>query len=222
MRVAVLALAVTAGCLRGGAFVCDTDSECTRGGEAGRCELVGHCSFADPECASGRRFADLSGSYSNSCVGGDDGGDAGVDDAAPPGDGAPPDASPVGCPANYVELAGISNRRYRRLAAASWTNHRSTCAAEASNVHLAIPDNEAELLAISALAGENYWIGISDLVEEGTFVTVLGALATYLPWAPGEPDNAGNQDCVRARVTAPLIETANCGTQAVAICECVP
>ena len=45
---------------------CATDADC---GPNGVCEGVGFCSFTDSSCTSGRRFGDLSGSYSQSCVG---------------------------------------------------------------------------------------------------------------------------------------------------------
>jgi hypothetical protein len=225
------------GCsIRPGAFACETDTDCTRGGEQGVCESVGHCSFADPDCASGRRFGDLSGSQSGQCVGDPpiDGGldgptassDAGTnDDAAvtdaPTTDAATPDA-PTGCPPGYEALPGIPTHFYRRLGVAGWTNQRTVCGSEPANVYLAIPDDQAELDAIIALAAADVWVGISDASSEGVFVTVLGTPATFLPFAQGEPDNQGNQDCVRARAATAQYETANCGLQSIAVCECDP
>lgn len=58
------------GC-RAGSFVCAEDTECA-GQPGGRCELVGHCSFPDPACPSGRRYAGHSGDFSSKCVTADD------------------------------------------------------------------------------------------------------------------------------------------------------
>ena len=40
---------------------------------------------------------------------------------------------------------------------------------------------------------EHAWIGLNDQVKEGKFVWV-GPM--YTNWGPGEPNNAGNEDCV--------------------------
>jgi hypothetical protein len=37
-------------------FACNDDPQCTDGGELGRCETSGYCSFADETCASGWRY----------------------------------------------------------------------------------------------------------------------------------------------------------------------
>jgi len=66
--VAIAALAVVSGCLQTGEFKCADSSECDLGGVQGVCQGVGYCSFSDPACASGQRFADLSGDLSNDCV----------------------------------------------------------------------------------------------------------------------------------------------------------
>lgn len=43
----------------------------------------------------------------------------------------------------------------------------------------------------------NYWVGLNDIVTEGTFVWVSGEPVTYTNWAGGEPNNSGgNEDAV--------------------------
>lgn len=65
-----------AGCLpRASGYRCETDADCVLGGRPGTCEQIGYCSFPDPSCADGRRFGDLSSSYSKQCVGAGDDGD---------------------------------------------------------------------------------------------------------------------------------------------------
>ena len=230
-----IALAASSGCLKPATFACTSDVDCTRGGESGTCEAVGRCSFPDPSCPSGARFAALSGTYANECVGG---GSETIDastsvhdasvpdalvDAAPVSDAAPVDAAPS-CPASYVALPGLTTtHRYRLLAtAAGWTNQRSFCGAEPANVYLAIPNDAAELHALLGLTVADAWVGISDAATEGVYVDVHGQTATFLPWAPHEPDNNGNQDCVRALAATSTLETAQCGMAAIAICECEP
>lgn len=228
----VLLLAGTA-CVRPASFHCATDTECTRGAEQGTCEAIGRCSFPDPACTSGWRFADLSGDQANQCVG-DQGTDAGVTDggtdsstdAAPdaPMTDAPMTDAPTGCPAGYAPLPGVSSTHlYRKLVTpAGWTNQRTACGNEPANVYLAIPNDAIELQALATLATADFWVGISDAAIEGMYVDVHGAVATFLPWAASEPDNNGNQDCVRARSSPAQLETLTCGTPAIAICECEP
>ncbi len=238
-----IALAASSGCWKPATFACTNDVDCTRGDESGTCEAVGRCSFPDQSCPSGARFGALSGTYANECVGAPgNGADAGetIDaplhdtsmpdapiDAAPLHDTSMPDApidATPSCPATYVALPGLTTtHRYRLLAtAAGWTNQRSFCGAEPANAYLAIPNDAAELHALLALTVADAWVGISDASTEGVYADVHGQTATFLPWAPGEPDNNGNQDCVRALAATSTIETAQCGMAAIAICECEP
>ncbi len=77
-------------------FVCETSSQCVNDGETGICEASRVCSFFDPTCANGQRYGNLSGEFSNGCVGSGerdiDGGVQGADAA----DAA--DAAEVVCP----------------------------------------------------------------------------------------------------------------------------
>lgn len=77
-RSLLVALAL-AGCNPfGGAreFHCDTNEDC-QGSLAGTCEPNGFCSFNDPTCGTdGRRYGDLAGNLSGTCVNGNVGEDA--------------------------------------------------------------------------------------------------------------------------------------------------
>src|SRR5438874_8172106 len=80
MRVMLLAVLASAGCLRETQFRCTDNSQC---GASGTCQpAVGFCSFPDNGCSSGQRFGDLSGGVAGTCV---------VFDAGMPD--APPDAA---------------------------------------------------------------------------------------------------------------------------------
>jgi hypothetical protein len=221
MRWAVVAIAAT-GCLKAAAFPCTSNEQCTKNGALGTCESVGFCSFPDGECASGRRFGSLSGTFANQCVGE---GDAGVDSPfdAPIDNMVLPDG--LGCPVGYAQLTGVPTHRYRRLGTSTiWQTQVDACKADGANVYLAIPDDATELQAILTFAGAQTWVGIDDLVTEGTFLTVLGGTPTFLPWAAGQPDNSGNpggSDCVMA-LTAATYDDKKCGTTGIAVCECEP
>lgn len=64
---------------------------------------------------------------------------------------------------------------------------------------LAVPRNTAENSALQQIVR---WhdihavLGISDMATEGRFEDLDGNLITYSNWAPGEPNNQGNEDCV--------------------------
>ena len=37
----------------------------------------------------------------------------------------------------------------------------------------------------------NFWIGLTDIFHEGTFIWTTGDALTYTNWASGEPNNLG-------------------------------
>lgn len=213
-----LAIAGSASCLRSTTFQCESNTDCN----GGTCELAegGYCSFADSSCATtGRRFGEHSGPYANQCVGETTPIDGGPDGA--PSDG-PDGAPPGGCPVDYATLPNAGTNRYKvRAQTQRWTQQRDACAAEGA--YLAIPNDAAELGALTTAGGAGVWLGINDITTEGTYVTSLNMPAVFLPWATGEPNNQGGQggqDCVAG--TGMTISDEACGDTRAAVCECVP
>jgi hypothetical protein len=211
---------IVSGCIKAAAFECASDTQCTRSGTQGTCESVGFCSFPDAACASGRRFGSLSGGFANQCVDASDAGTETMGDA-PVDNMTLPDG--LGCPVGYAKLTGITTTHlYRRIgASASWQSQVNGCKADGANVYLVIPDDGTELSAILTLAGGNTWVGVDDLAMHGTFVTVLGGTATYLPWAAGQPSGPAGSDCVQA-MTADTYDVKRCSNGMIAVCECEP
>jgi hypothetical protein len=212
MRAVTLLFAIgLAGCLRAADYRCTSAADC---GMQGTCQPGGHCSFADPSCASGQRFGELSGAAAGQCVGA--GGDGGVADGAIDGSG---DGSVPGCPNGYGAMSGgNAGHAYRKLAAADWQTQVNACAADGAKVYLAIPDDPGELNGIRGEGGDA-WVGISDNATAGSYVTVLGAAATYLPWGNGEPNTALH--CVE-EVKMTHLATLSCSNSLFAMCECAP
>jgi len=219
MRTILLfALLGASGCLPHSDYHCTTNAEC---GSTGTCESVGFCSFPDTGCSGGSRFGAGAGSYENQCVGGG-GIDGGVDSSIDSSIDAPPSA---GCPSGYLPLTGgQATHAYKLITGINdWATQVSACSATSTSAYLVIPDDNAEMLALSGLAGAaEYWVGISDLATEGTYLTVKGTAAIFLPWTTGAPNNAGpgGEDCVEGLSALSKIDDLKCNTKLRAICEC--
>ena len=222
------AIAAT-GCLRTTEYRCAGDSTCSGGGV---CETTGFCSFPDGECTSGRRYNDSAGTLGGTCTGG---GITQEDADVNPGvdmqitDGATTDTPMAQCPAGYVALAGgNAGHLYKVLTtAANWDTQEVECQLTTLKSHLAVPDNLAELMALDTAVGGTlrHWVGVTDQppATEGTFVTLLGVNATYLPWDPPAPDDAGpGEHCVEAIPATHEFNDERCNQTRPAVCECAP
>jgi hypothetical protein len=201
-------------------------------GTGGTCEITGFCSFSDSGCTEGRRYGDLAGKFSGPCVGDipiDI--DGGVDDA--PGDGTVADVPVNTCPTSYLAISGQTNR-YRVIAnQAAYATQKAACAADGANTYLAIPDNQTELTALLTAAGANAWVGIDDLANDDSYVTVKGAAfsSASLLWdsGSGEPNDnpvgggpAGSGDCVAGFTSSQRLADDRCTNTRAAVCECDP
>ncbi|HWB75715.1 MAG TPA: hypothetical protein VG755_12190, partial [Nannocystaceae bacterium] len=56
------------GCVEPEAFHCDRNEDCISSAGMGWCEPTSYCSYAEPRCASGRRYSDLAGPFAGECV----------------------------------------------------------------------------------------------------------------------------------------------------------
>jgi hypothetical protein len=123
-----------------------------------------------------------------------------IDAELPDSPPSPPDAPLTDCGLLYVAVAGADpGHTYRaRPSGAPWGMAQNSCVADGA--YLVIIDDAEEELAIRAFVPDDpsspfFWVGVTDAMAEGTYVTSLGAAATYLPWAPGQPTGAA-EDCV--------------------------
>jgi len=143
-------------------------------------------------------------------------------DAAPPGPDAAVDAAPaVACPAGYTRVAAAGRSAYRAAGAGRWRAAEADCENDGPGAHLAVIDDTTEALVARILAGgEDVWVGVSDRVDDGVYRTVLGELATFLPWAAGEPNDLGQEDCVELDGLDRTYNDSNCQLAKPYICEC--
>lgn len=130
------------------------------------------------------------------------------------------DANPVDVPAagvcaddaRYVAVAGLPHR-YRTVAVErSWDQARTDCAADGA--YLAIPDDALE----AGSEAIRDWVGITDAVQDGVWLTLDGVPATFLPWLPGQPDGGPTENC--ARLEDDQLEDRECTDLRDYSCEC--
>jgi Lectin C-type domain/PEP-CTERM motif len=109
----------------------------------------------------------------------------------------------VGCTTAYSQvIAGpivnpANGHSYYLLTNLDWTTSQAQAVALGGN--LATVNDAAENTWITSQfsnfgGGRALWIGLNDFVLEGTFVWANGEPVVYTNWAPGEPNNQGNED----------------------------
>lgn len=144
---------------------------------------------------------------------------------APPGapDAAPPDAAPPVAPdAAVPDAAPACAYEYRAVTVeATWAAAAADCADDTPGLsHLVVLEDDAENTGVDGLTGNApIWVGVTDEVTEGTWVTVLGGVQTYLPWGGNAPDGSG--DCAE-RAGNGRWNDLPCASTRRYLCECAP
>jgi hypothetical protein len=196
VRAALLALMLPACTFptRSGEFACTVDSDCP-----------------------GDRFCDL-----GYCV-------IGARSDAPPRVDAPTVDAPIDADpfaqiamqcmqAGYQQIAAANNGLYKTVVnGTSWTNAQADCKNDVANAtHLIVLSNQGE---VSYMATQLGWIGLSDRANENQFVTVTGETGDLRPFASGQPDDGGGEDCVQMKSGGQL-DDDQCGNGHRYVCEC--
>lgn len=172
--------------------------------------LLAACFSPAPEpgapCAAGDRcpapLACIAGVCTRPGGGPDAGSDGGSSDA--------PDAAPIVCDAPFARTPSGACH-LDRTETATWLAAEQDC--EQLGAHLVVPDTAAEAMEI----GNQRWIGITDLIADGTFRVVTGAAISFTHWAIGEP-GSGFGDCVFADPQARW-HTGPCSFPFAYVCE---
>lgn len=136
---------------------------------------------------------------------------------------SPPDADPFleiasQCVSQGYTLVAGPAGYYRPVTAnASWLTAQADCTNDvAGATHLIVLSTPAESTYMLARLG---WIGLSDRITEGTFVTVTAEIGDQRPFSSGQPDNGGgNEDCVHMKPDG--LDDDQCGNTHRYVCEC--
>ena len=144
-------------------------------------------------------------------------------DAMPP-DAMPPDAMGPTCPAGYTASGSASVPSSYRFVDSTETFATAVgdCANDLTGkTHLAIIDDATERGVVDARAGTRaIWIGLTDAATENTWLTVLGAAATYFNWGDNQPDDFFGEDCVEMADGGAFNDLDCANQQRRYVCEC--
>ena len=106
-----------------------------------------------------------------------------------------------GCFAGCVGLPDVGFGAALCVGGLAWADARAACIAMGGD--LAVFATKAEQDAVVAAMIDvapgiaDAWIGLGDQATEGAYLWVDGTKPTWTTWAPNEPNNSGDQDCVR-------------------------
>jgi hypothetical protein len=143
--------------------------------------------------------------------------------AVPVNTDATPDDTPVDsdgsrlCPNGFT--ASGSHCFVFNNANNAWSSARIGC--QTVQADLAWPPDAMTLQAMTDLAGggHDYWVGISDAMTPGVYMTVSGQMATYLPWGLGEPKMTGACVRVHKQGGGPTFMADRCDVTLPAVCD---
>jgi Ca2+-binding RTX toxin-like protein len=96
---------------------------------------------------------------------------------------------------SIANLIFAYNDKYYTLSnAGSWSQAQAQAASLAANLVTVNNAAENQFLVNTFGGTEALWIGFADEATEGVFEWANGEAVAYTNWAPGEPNNAGNED----------------------------
>lgn len=123
------------------------------------------------------------------------------------------------CMANPLYSAGplSSKHRYRETGNTDYDGAIDACTADGA--HLVVVDDMPENLFVGAFAAEETFIGLDDLITEGTFRWINGSTATFRGFGGSEPNDNGVEDCTYSRADGSWNDTP-CSDSKHAVCEC--
>lgn len=130
------------------------------------------------------------------------------------------DASNVGCPGEYVSVAGTTSKYKAVDNSSTWLQAQAACVAEGTHLVIFEDATERAIITAALLPQADWWVGVTDRVALGTWLTVTNETATYLPWSAGEPDLIATERCVEAESPAFNFIDQDCASGRRYVCEC--
>lgn len=132
------------------------------------------------------------------------------------------------CPIDFVSITGgQATSRYKFYDSlnpgniVAFNTASSTCTNQGA--YVAIPNDASEIAAFDLIVQNGsqpgYWVGLTDATVEGTWVTVLGAAATFLPWEMNQPNGGNAMNCA-VGYQSQLYDVDCASALYVFICEC--
>jgi len=100
-----------------------------------------------------------------------------------------------------------------------WPEARRLC--ENVGGHLVVFETMEEMRHVYSIIQNLAWIGLTDEVQEGTFLWVNGAKLSFQSWNKGEPNDAGasGEDCVGAKPSTGWVDLTAAESTHHFICE---
>ncbi|XP_039628379.1 C-type lectin domain family 17, member A-like [Polypterus senegalus] len=98
----------------------------------------------------------------------------------------------------------------------SWEFARNACANVSS--YLVVITSDLEKAFISSHILDKSWVGLNDLDKESVWKWITGQPMDKRFWEPGEPNNAGNEDCGELMKNG-RINDIPCAEQRLWVCE---
>ncbi|MEB3357750.1 MAG: lectin-like protein [Synechococcales bacterium] len=100
---------------------------------------------------------------------------------------------PVNAPANARQYNG---KAYLLTSQMTWESAQTFAKSLGGNLVTINTAAEQQWLRNTFGQWENFWIGLTDKDQEGSFKWVSGEALAFTDWAPGEPNNWNNEDYV--------------------------
>ena len=100
-------------------------------------------------------------------------------------------------PSDYTFSENFWGNLFYKIYSTSLNYGNAKAQCESDGTFLAIPRSETENDFFAGLIpNENFWIGINDIEQEGSFVAVNGREVSWTHWRTGEPNGGTNENAV--------------------------
>jgi cysteine-rich repeat protein len=154
--------------------VASADADCADAGEARSAEMSGDCD--DARTPAHPNAAELCNARDDDC-------DGTIDDGASCG--------------NCTVQANAGHTYLFCRDSLTWLSARDACLGLGYDLVQVGDSAENTWLSttVFAMFNDDYWLGLTDYLNEGMWVWNDGTVATFFAWGPGQPDGGNLQDC---------------------------